>query len=434
MAYQRGSENTAGWISEMASSLDKDFPNMLDLMTSTVMTTETSAIVLDLVAITKTAVVIGLDHARAPELPEELSVVAEAFEHFQSKQGFGSVLPIYPCWLDTDGERNFTTEWPVLHDAQDVYDFIAQVSEPETSELNVGLHNTGMNEEDSVQRNTTPIASPIYKVATTPESSDRDAAGLMAILVPPFKRSAHRIQRNFRQFMQPKPIQPIQINRKLIKTMWQRDTMRIDAEGHKMIPNKCLIELNPYTYQEFFAPLVSRLREQWQKRIAVELAARNQHNRSFREYDLSWPLEVELQPADDVPIEDVRITCKHRQSPHYSAFLESHDGHQWPLAEPVTTLGRSADCMVEITSPEATRVSRYHAHIRQDTNELVLRDGAIDGTSSTNGTFINRRPIGPTGQVLKDGDEIILGRCDLGRPPQPDDHGVASFIFRLAKS
>ena len=91
-------------------------------------------------------------------------------------------------------------------------------------------------------------------------------------------------------------------------------------------------------------------------------------------------------------------------------------GKQFPLSSHEANIGRwdadggvFPDVDLDADDPEA-KVSRRHARIS-------LRDGAysIEDLGSTNGTFVNRghRLAPGEGQVLKDGDEIIVGKTFL---------------------
>jgi len=85
-------------------------------------------------------------------------------------------------------------------------------------------------------------------------------------------------------------------------------------------------------------------------------------------------------------------------------FLIDSAGRKFPLIGPVTTLGRSRSCDVFIPD---RRTSRRHAEARWDGQTSTLCD-----LDSTNGTFVNNRPIkGPT--TLRDGDEISIGNAVL---------------------
>ena len=70
---------------------------------------------------------------------------------------------------------------------------------------------------------------------------------------------------------------------------------------------------------------------------------------------------------------------------------------RWPLAQPVTEIGRWDDNDVVI---DDRWVSRYHAQVRREGDEYVVQD-----LGSKNGTFVNGRRIAAP-MSLSDGDEI----------------------------
>ena len=67
------------------------------------------------------------------------------------------------------------------------------------------------------------------------------------------------------------------------------------------------------------------------------------------------------------------------------------------------TIGRSNDNDIQI---ENLGVSRHHARIKKEDGKLIVED-----LKSTNGTFINNKPI--SRQALKDKDMIIIGKHTL---------------------
>jgi pSer/pThr/pTyr-binding forkhead associated (FHA) protein len=80
-------------------------------------------------------------------------------------------------------------------------------------------------------------------------------------------------------------------------------------------------------------------------------------------------------------------------------YLTDAAGRRFPLAGPLTTLGRSTDCAVFIPD---RRASRRHAEIAWDGETSTLHDLA-----SANGTLLNgRRLTAP--ETLRDGDEIAV--------------------------
>ena len=79
------------------------------------------------------------------------------------------------------------------------------------------------------------------------------------------------------------------------------------------------------------------------------------------------------------------------------------DQHTYELQGPVTLLGRGTDCDLRLVDPG---VSRHHAELRVENDQVVLVD-----LSSTNGTFVNGQPIRRV--ALTDGTHVSLGRTTL---------------------
>ncbi|HSM67861.1 MAG TPA: FHA domain-containing protein [Ilumatobacteraceae bacterium] len=78
-------------------------------------------------------------------------------------------------------------------------------------------------------------------------------------------------------------------------------------------------------------------------------------------------------------------------------------GSRFPLAEPVTRLGRHPDS--EISLDDIT-VSRRHAEIERTPDGYVVRDAG-----SLNGTYVNQERIDQV--VLRHGDELQIGKFRL---------------------
>lgn len=91
-------------------------------------------------------------------------------------------------------------------------------------------------------------------------------------------------------------------------------------------------------------------------------------------------------------------------------FLIDQAGRRFPLAAPVTCLGRSSDSDVYVAD---RRASRRHAEIRWDGESGTLHD-----LESTNGTWLNGARIASP-QPLLDGDEItVAGAIFTFRDPE----------------
>lgn len=86
--------------------------------------------------------------------------------------------------------------------------------------------------------------------------------------------------------------------------------------------------------------------------------------------------------------------------------IYSRDGTQEiPLTGGRLTIGRTDEADVAIND---SGLSRIHASINRDGDRLWVID-----EGSTNGTFVNRQPVAPTGTPLVDGNEIDLGSSTI---------------------
>jgi hypothetical protein len=78
-------------------------------------------------------------------------------------------------------------------------------------------------------------------------------------------------------------------------------------------------------------------------------------------------------------------------------------GSTYELQTPVTLLGRGTDCDLRLVDPG---VSRHHAELRVEDDQVVLVD-----LGSTNGTFVNGQPVRRV--ALTNGTNVTLGRTTL---------------------
>ncbi len=79
-------------------------------------------------------------------------------------------------------------------------------------------------------------------------------------------------------------------------------------------------------------------------------------------------------------------------------YLVDKAGQRFPLAGPLTSIGRSSECDIFVPDP---RASRRHAELHRDGESCTLIDLA-----SANGTCLNGRRI--SNCKLQDGDEIAI--------------------------
>ena len=84
----------------------------------------------------------------------------------------------------------------------------------------------------------------------------------------------------------------------------------------------------------------------------------------------------------------------------------------------VLTVGRQNDNAIFIKSDSSDFLSRHHCTIEHGEGKWVVRDGqwqpqARQWVASTNGTFVNSRPVSNTGYYLSTGDIITIGDVTL---------------------
>ena len=115
------------------------------------------------------------------------------------------------------------------------------------------------------------------------------------------------------------------------------------------------------------------------------------------------------QPVTDHPRDQSILQGRPRllvsAGEHPSGGSDEGQGMQrsYEITTPVTMLGRGTDCDLRLVD---AGVSRHHAEIRVEGNEVVVVD-----LESTNGTFVNGQPIKRA--MLVNGTRVSLGRTTL---------------------
>ncbi len=124
--------------------------------------------------------------------------------------------------------------------------------------------------------------------------------------------------------------------------------------------------------------------------------------------------EIRL-PASDLPRSQARGFPGHPRllvsGPRTPGGAEGGDQRTYELQTPVTLLGRGTDCDLRLVDPG---VSRHHAELRVENDQVVLVD-----LGSTNGTFVNGQPVRRV--MLTDGTHVSLGRTTLVFRQDPPD-------------
>lgn len=232
---------------------------------------------------------------------------------------------------------------------------------------------------------------------------------------------------------------PAEVSDLLCETLLDRANLIEDAEYKKIVPNQFIVELAPDIYARQYAPLANVIGPQWRERLLNYLATANSRQ-GRREYRFAGRVGVEIRPARDLEPGQLRILSRLQtevpEAPPPAALpacLELlPDGRPWRLRAGVVTIGRDSACDIFLDLPrvqELKLVSSQHAYLQCLPGSYRLFDGSPSGLPSVNGTFVNGQPVPPGGQLLQDGDIVILAAV---RPQTPrlDTPGVVGLRFR----
>jgi len=233
--------------------------------------------------------------------------------------------------------------------------------------------------------------------------------------------------------------EPAEVSDLLVETMLARESLLEDAEYNKTVPNQFVVEFSPDIYARHYAPLEKVISQQWRERLLNHLATANSRQ-GRREFRFAGQVEVEIRPAPDLEPGQLRIRSRWQaEAPGnplpgvLPACLELLPaGKPFQLRAGVVTIGRERTCDIFLDMPrvqELRLVSGQHAYVHCLPEAYRLFDGAPNGLPSVNGTFVNGRPVPAGGQLLRDGDILILAAV---RPLSPslDTPGVVGMRFR----
>jgi FHA domain-containing protein len=226
----------------------------------------------------------------------------------------------------------------------------------------------------------------------------------------------------------------------LCEVMLARENWVEDAQYQKTVPNQFVVELPPDEYERSYAPIEKELGLQWREQLLNYLTTTNSRQ-GRREYRFGGQVALALRAAADLAPGHARI--RSRLAPDtppaeppagpLPACLEGlPDGRRWPLRTGLVTIGRDAGCDIVLDMPpvqELRLVSSQHAYLRCSQGAYRLFDGAPDGAPSVNGTYINRQRVPRDGQLLQDGDIVILASLHP-MTPMLNTPGVVGLRFR----
>jgi len=234
-------------------------------------------------------------------------------------------------------------------------------------------------------------------------------------------------------------LQPVEVASAVQREM--DDRAAIVAQGRTLVPNDFVVEIAETDHDRL---------EVYAESLGVELANLARDYATEQGYSFVGPVRMRFEGVPDLTTGTFRIrsgvirgsTIEGGEIRQPASDLPRASGRGFPgrprllvsgpdqggeqrtfnLETPVTLLGRGTDCDLRLVDPG---VSRHHAELRVENDQVVLVD-----RGSTNGTFVNGQPVRRV--VLTDGTHITLGRTTLVfRQDRPDgqagDRTVSGF-------
>lgn len=217
-------------------------------------------------------------------------------------------------------------------------------------------------------------------------------------------------------------LQPVEVASAIQREM--DDRAAIVAQGRTLVPNDFVVEVSEDDY--------ARL-DMYADSLGIELATLAREYAKEQGYSFVGPVRMRFEGVRDLTtgtfrilsgvirgttVEDGEIRRPASDLPQPSAAFRGNprllvsgpeagpDGGRqrtYEVTTPLVILGRGTDCDLRLVDPG---VSRHHAEIRVEDDDVVLVD-----LGSTNGTFVNGQPVRRV--VLTDGTRVTLGRTTL---------------------
>jgi hypothetical protein len=174
-----------------------------------------------------------------------------------------------------------------------------------------------------------------------------------------------------------------------------------------LVPNDFVVELGKNDHTRL-AP--------YEVPLGTELAAMVREHAAERRWSFVGPVQVHLELHDDVDTGTFRVrsavlegepdpvpTTTSQGQPRLRVVTGAGAQNEIPLTRDVLLIGRAGNADIRL---DDTGVSRQHAEIRLEGDDVVLVDLGSTNGSSVNGRTIERARLTP-------GDRIELGRTVL---------------------
>jgi len=432
-SLRQGSAVISDTLLDLAQELIRVFPDPLHLLIGATLVDlgSNQPTTVDLIGLAPTATFVGIDVNRKQDCKSPPAAARQLAELLQQRKMVSQPLPIYAFWLGQARPGEHTDDTPLLPDAASIQQYIQLTQSGATrlsSDTLAALAKELLAQDAGLQERKRSLIShlrhSLHGLAGLPRRIDADLQGL--------------VRRSY-LFHRSGPVLPADANKHLEAAMLAEENVLEDADYGKIVPNEYVVELNGDNYQRNYLPIERQICDRWQTRLQKILDTTNQRwGRAA--YRFGGQVQVRPRPAADLAESQVRIWCQVNpnldtaQATVAIACLELvAGGRRWSLQQERVTIGRDSDCDVHLDAPvvrETRLVSGQHAYIVHKHRGYRLFDGTLDGKPSTNGTFVNGRPVGPEGCELDDGNVIILAALDPNQP-RLETPGVAIFSFHL---
>jgi hypothetical protein len=187
-------------------------------------------------------------------------------------------------------------------------------------------------------------------------------------------------------------LQPVEVGRRLEREVDRSRTLGVRST---IVANHYTIQLAPSDHERF---------SNFDDALLNDLAGLVRAHAREEQYRFVGPVEIRLEAAPSLKPGDLRVRADIVEDPSgLVGSLVLPDGRRLRAGAAALSIGRVAGCDITVTDP---KVSRNHAEIRRDREGFLLVD-----LGSTNGTFVNGRPVREA--LLHDGDRIAIGGATI---------------------
>jgi hypothetical protein len=391
---------------------------------------------LDLVVLTSTAVVVGVEAGAAIAANTAPQAAALAVARLQRDRLIAPPLPVYAFWLGTAVPAGYSGAAPALAEPEAVRRFVEQASAQGVPPAAQAAERLA---ELLLEARVAPAGLPGERHAG--DSRGQPAAALHRQTWHGLRALLAGLDAGLRAFIRRplagrrrRELRPADVRERLEAAMLKPENILEDARYHRIVPNDYTVLIHPATYERHFRQIERRVCEQWREELVTALDTANQR-RGRRQFQFGGPVQVRVLADEAVPEGDARINSQIVAEPgqaNGAACLElPASGRRWPLAGGRLTIGRDESSDIYLPAPPGQRrplISGQHAYVLMEAGAARLFDGSPAGRPSLNGTFVNGRRVGPGGQMLEDGDLIVLAPLDPDNP-QPDAAGSVALRF-----